>query len=157
MCSGDGETVWWAVKDTIGARRLDATLRTTEEVLRNERNEDGILLLLIKQTGHYFREMLQTRVAMKKLQARHPRQLQNALERMDKDEIARICDEDGLDFLDKHPFRVFKSAEAGMNFTDDELMKGMELARDAYWKCMSNALVSNRVLWENLVYSILPR
>ncbi len=156
MCRGEGETVWWAVKDAVGARKVRATLRITEEYLRGERDEDGALFMLVRQIGHFFREMLQTRVAMRQLGARHPGQLQSTLKNMDKESVAKLC-EQGLDFMDKHPFRVFKTAEAAMNYSEDELIHGLQAARDAYWKCISHVLVSNRVVWENLLYTAMGR
>lgn len=156
MCRGEGETVWWAVKDAVGERKLRLALRIGEEFLRSERDDEGKVLMLVRQIGLFFREMLQARVAMRRLGVRHPGQLQSKLKGMDKAAIATLC-EQGLDLMDKHPFRVFKTAESAMNYSEEELIAALHAARKAYWQCITHVLVSNRVVWENLLYASMGR
>ena len=159
VVSGQGEEANWALGEAIGQRDLGETLRVVAVVLpqivqESRRDEAGASRGLIGQTAKTLRQMLQVKLFMASRKIRRADAVQRALETM-SEEDKKACREQGMEFVDFHPYRARKLAERAGRYSGHELIDALRHCRDAYWQSASTTPVSGRVILEELLIRVI--
>lgn len=147
ICSKTSETVSWEFTGAIASRNLPLALRLLGVLLRQGEPEIRLMATL---SGEY-QKLIQTKLAMRQLQITRvsPRTF---------DSLPASVKEEFPDnpLLKLHPFRAFKVYEGALNTSDAELIRNLNLVRNA-----SRALVSGggdrRIILEQLVIKLVQR
>ncbi len=147
VCSRTPETVSWEFTGAIVSRNIPTAMRLLDILISQGEPEMRLMAALSGE----FQKQIQTRLAMQQLN----------LTRVN----ARTFDGLPPDLKEKfpnnpllklHPFRAFKICEAAANFSDAELVRNLELVRNA-----NRALVSGggdrRIILEQLVIKLTAR
>jgi len=150
VCVGQGEAVSWALSNALGRRDLSETLHVVDVLVRQGKDPERSSRSLLMQTVSFFRQLLQVRILMQMHRLRSAQQVQWAVEQMSEEERAS-CQEDGLEFVTFHPYRIRSLAQQGLHYNGRELAQSICHLRDAYWKCVSSQVSDRVVLEETLI------
>ena len=147
VCSRTPETVSWEFTGAIVARNVPGALRLLDVLLAQGEPEMRLMAALSGE----FQKQIQTRLAMQQLKLTrvNPR----TFDSLPPDLKEKFPDNP---LLKLHPFRAFKICEAAAGFTDAELVRNLELVRNANRDLVSGGGES-RIVLEQLVLKLTAR
>ena len=147
VCSRTPETVSWEFTGAIVARNIPGALRLLDVLLSQGEPEMRLMAALSNE----FQKQIQTRLAMQQLHL--SRVSPRTFDSLPPELLEKYPDNP---LLKLHPYRAFKICEAASGFTDAELVRNLELVRNA-----NRALVSGggdrRIVLEQLVLKLTAR
>jgi DNA polymerase III delta subunit len=152
LCTGQGESVNWALGEALGDRRPQTALEIVDKLLYTAKDAESTARQLVGTVARHYRDLLQVRVFMQEHRFRDDRQVYAFLNQTPRpdlsDELAQ-----GLEIVTGHPYRLRVLARQSRNYRGTELVDAVIRAADAYWLCISSAQ-SCRVVLEKLVLDL---
>ncbi len=147
VCSRTPETVSWEFTGAISARNVAGAMRLLDVLLSQGEPEMRLMAALSGE----FQKQIQTRLAMQQLNLTRvsPRTFDSLPQ-----ELRDKYPDNPL--LKLHPYRAFKVCESAANFTDAELVRNLELVRDANRSLVSGG-GDRRIVLEQLILKLTAR
>ncbi|MDR0933427.1 MAG: DNA polymerase III subunit delta [Victivallales bacterium] len=141
ICSRTPETVTWEFTGAISSRNAPAAIRLLDVLLAQGEAE----MRLIAALSGEFQKQIQTKLAMRQLSL-------NGVNARTFDLLPQELRDKYPDnpLLKLHPYRAFKICESAANFTDEELVRNLELVRNANRDLVSGG-GDRRIVLEQLI------
>lgn len=147
VCSRTPETVSWEFTGAITARNIPAAMRLLDVLLSQGEPEMRLMAALSGE----FQKQIQTKLAMQQLNL--TRVNARTFDSLPQELRDRYPDNP---LLKLHPFRAFKVCEGAANFTDAELVRNLELVRNANRSLVSGG-GDRRIVLEQLILKLTAR
>ena len=136
ICSGEGETISWQLRDAVGQRDIKEALNIVNSLLTTAGDPEKQILGLVIQTANAFRHMLQVRILMYQEKIRSHKQIYPFIKGLtaEKQEQHQSA---GIEVVTMHPFRVQILAEHAGHYQGNELLNAIINLRDVYRLCVT--------------------
>ena len=136
ICSGEGETISWQLRDAVGQRDIKEALDIINSLLTTAGDPEKQILGLVIQTANAFRHMLQARILMYQEKIRSYKQIYPLIKGLTAEKKEEY-QSSGIEIVTMHPFRVQKLAEHAGNYEGNELLGAIINLRDVYRLCVT--------------------
>lgn len=156
VCTGQGEEFSWSFTNALGDRNISDCLRIIDTMSQDHAKPSDVIArtLLLASAGH-FRQSLQLQIFMNQNRISNPAGLRRLIETATPEQ-KQEWKQEGMDFVNFHPFRVQKMAEKAVTYHPREIIRAITAIRDALWQCNSSSTEARSAL-ESVLFAIVPR
>lgn len=155
VCVGKGEEMSWALNDTLGQRNLQEALRVIDVLISQNKGDEGYARAMFLAAAGFFRTGIRIKVLQAKRRLNSPESLKRAVQNMSDEEKSELS-EQGMDFIEFHPYRIQVLAAAAAKYTPAEMIRAIRLLQDGLWQITSSA-TSPRIALENTLTQIISK
>ena len=137
VCIGKGEEMAWALGNVLGERNIAETLKVIDKLIAQNRGTDEYVRSMLYGAARFFRDAIRIKVFMAENKIRNPMALVSFINGMTPEAkdaaVAR-----GMDFLEYNVFRTKNLAMEIERYAPHDIIKALQIIRDAMWQTMSS-------------------